>query len=300
MIRMFAVFNINKPLHCTSHDVVAKVRKKLSIKKVGHCGTLDPLASGVLPVCAGDATRLIEYFPTDKEYIANVTFGRTTLSWDAEGDMLEEKSASDLTSEVLQAVLPRFQGKILQQIPPHAAVHVKGKKLYEYARRGIAVELPYRETEIYSIELIDLRHSEPGYPIAVLKIHCASGTYIRSIARALGNDTGYGAFLSDLSRTRHGKFCLEQSVDLSDFMEACDPGQYRLDPADFVSFPRLMIPEPSAVKISHGMKLHEGEYQGRVSNHSFYLLEDQNRHVVAVVEREEKGRLKPVKVFHVQ
>lgn len=294
----FGVLNLYKPLHCTSHDVVAKVRKKLGLKKVGHAGTLDPLAEGILPVCIGDATRLIEYFPGDKKYRAEVTFGKQTLSWDAEGESLQTTSAQTLTREHVEGFLAAFKGIIQQQVPPHAAVHVKGKKLYEYARKGIAVELPIRPTEIYDITLVDFQaDADPDHPVAVLEIHCAGGTYIRSIAKALGDATGYGAYLSNLARTAHGQFTLEDSVLLQTFLDSPDPEAYLQNPSRFIALPHLSLNEADLRKIQHGMKLTGYEEFAPIRHNKRFLLLHQDI-PVAIAIGEEQARLKPIKVFH--
>ncbi len=293
---MFGVINLHKPLHCTSHDVVAQVRKKLNFKKVGHGGTLDPLAEGVLPVCIGAATRLIEYLPSDKRYRAQVTFGANTLTWDAEGERIPLKVASAFTRDALEALLPQFHGKIQQQVPPHAAVHVNGKKLYEYARKGIAVDLPVRETEIFAVELVDFLHAGTEYPVAVLEVHCASGTYIRSVAQALGSVSGYGAYLSGLVRTAHGQFSLEESVTLETFLNSANPVQYLQNPAQYIAFPQISLSPENLAKIRHGMKLLPDDLHESVRNNRLYLLTHHNQ-PVAIATGEETGRLKPLKVL---
>lgn len=296
VVSLFGVLNLNKPLHCTSHDVVAKVRKKLGFKKVGHCGTLDPLATGVLPVCLGHATRLIEYFPSDKRYRAEITFGKRTLSWDGEGEFLEIRSAKAMTQADVQALIPQFQGVIQQQVPPHAAVHVNGKKLYELTRKGIAVELPVREAVIYSMDLIDWNIHTPEHPVATLDIHCASGTYIRSIAQALGELSGYGAYLSKLARTAHGQFTLEDSIDLEAFIESPNPLLSLQNPAEYLPFPQIMLDDADTERVFHGMKLDGWDRDIPIRNDKLYLLLHGNT-PVAVAAGEQTGRLKPVKVF---
>lgn len=293
---MFGVLNLYKPLHCTSHDVVSRVRKTLKLKKVGHCGTLDPLAEGVLPVCVGDATRLIEYFPSDKRYHAIITLGITTLTWDAEGEQLTVQSAEHVTHGALQEALAGFNGVIQQQVPPHAAVHVQGKKLYEYARKGITVELPVRKTEIFECTLLGVQHLGEAHPVVELEIHCASGTYIRSMAKALGETLGVGAYLSGLVRTAHGRFTRQTSITLADFMEHPEPVTCLMNPAEYLPFPSLSISEAGVGKIRHGMKLQPDELAGDILNNRLYLLVHGDL-PVAVAEGEATGRLKPLKVF---
>jgi tRNA pseudouridine55 synthase len=250
----------------------------------------------VLPICIGDATRLIEYFPSDKQYRAWITFGKATSTWDAEGDVVQQTSASGLIRQAVENALTDFQGKIQQQVPPHSAVHVNGKKLYQYARKGIAVELPIREAEIFSIQLIEFQQDEPDHPVAVINIHCASGTYVRSIAQALGEALECGAFLSSLTRTAHGKFLLDDSIDLNDFMETAHPELYIQNPAFYLPLPQFALTDENMAKISHGMKLQPDDLDLKIKTNQLYLLLHQNV-PVAVAEGENKGRLRPLKVF---
>lgn len=293
---MFGVINIDKPKEYTSHDVVARVRKKLGFKKVGHCGTLDPNATGVLPVCVGQATRLIEYFPSDKRYEARVTFGHFTTSWDVEGDPVEGQDASDLTEDSLAPLMSEFTGTVMQQVPPHAAVHVNGKKLYEYARKGIEVELPVRPVDIYTCTLDRLENAGTPAPTAVISIHCASGTYVRSIAQKLGELTGKGAFLSDLVRTAHGQFTLETSVPLDTFMEDPLPQRFFQNPAEFLTFPQYALNNMAWERIQNGMKLQPLDMAKTIRNDQLYMLMHNNK-PVAIAKGEAGGRLKPVKVL---
>ncbi len=293
---MFGVINMDKPLHLTSHDVVAKVRRKLGVRRVGHCGTLDPLASGVLPVCVGQATRLIEYFPSDKQYRAVITFGRTTLSWDAEGDWISDVSAAALTQQQVTAELSKLEGPIQQQVPPHAAVHVNGKKLYEYARKGITVELPIRPAIIYRMALVSFLGEGTDHPELTVDIHCASGTYVRSIAQALGQATGYGAYLSGLVRTHHGQFTLEQSISLDDFLDSPHPETYVMNPTPYLAIPSIVVTPQALGKLSNGMKLLQEEVVGTVQQNRTYVLISGD-YPVGVASGEPSGRLKPLKVF---
>jgi tRNA pseudouridine55 synthase len=293
---VFGVINLNKPLHLTSHDVVARVRWKLGIRKVGHCGTLDPLAEGVLPVCVGNATRLIEYFSDDKCYRAEVTLGITTLTWDAEGEIFQTVSASNYTQMQVEEALCQFQGLIMQQVPPHAAVHVKGKKLYEYARKGIPVELPIRETQIFEMRLAGFQQHNPEHPVVTLEIHCSKGTYIRSIAKALGDNLGCGAFLSALTRTHHGKFSLEESICLEDFLNAPHPEAYLLNPVSYLPLPQFDLSNENMNKVGHGMKLQPDELEQPIRNNQHYLLLYEGL-PTAIAIGEASGRLKPLKVF---
>ncbi len=211
---MDGFLNLNKPFGFTSHDCVAKVRKIYQLKKVGHAGTLDPAATGVLPIALGRATRLLQYLDHGKAYQATIRFGITTATDDLEGEILTRRSVADLTLEQIQEKLPRFQG-VIQQIPPsYSAIQVGGKRLYDLARSGGSIEVPSRTVEIYRLTIVDWRQG--NFPELDLAIACGSGTYIRSIARDLGVVLGTGAALATLLRTESNGFRLEESSTIED------------------------------------------------------------------------------------
>lgn len=205
---------IDKPAGWTSHDVVARVRRLAGQKRVGHTGTLDPDATGVLVVCLGSATRLIEY--TDgyrKSYHATIAFGVETDSQDASGAVVAEQDASGITTAAIDAVLDRFRGDILQVPPMVSAVHHEGKRLYELARAGQTVERASRPVTIYSLEVSDLKAGAVAR--AGLFVECSAGTYIRTLCADLGSAVGVGAHLESLRRTSVGPFSDDQAVSLS-------------------------------------------------------------------------------------
>jgi tRNA pseudouridine55 synthase len=301
---MFAAINIHKPPGMTSHDVVARLRRIFGLKKIGHLGTLDPLAEGVLPACLGQATRLIEYFPDDKRYRAEITLGRTTTTLDNEGEMLTETDCSglDLSEARLQEVLARFTGTIMQQVPLYSAVHVGGKKLYELARQGKTADLPTRETTIHELPLLETNLADPAHPILTLDVHCSSGTYIRSLARDIGDALGCGAYLSHLTRTRHGRFDIADSVSLETLQKSENPAGFLLDPVPYLAIPVLpLVSEEEARLLSNGMRIEppvtdEGPVAVRLkSNETFLATYRQKPIGVVTVDRH---RLKPVKIFH--
>ncbi|NMF85562.1 tRNA pseudouridine(55) synthase TruB [Nodosilinea sp. P-1105] len=204
--------NLHKPLAMTSHDCVGMVRRLLGIRKVGHGGTLDPLAQGVLPLAIGRATRLLPYLAPGKTYTAVIRFGLTTTSDDLEGDILSQSSASWLTLNQIEAILPQFEGTIQQVPPAYSAIQVDGKRLYDLARRGKAVTVPSRTVTIHHLEV---KGWQPGeYPELTLAVQCGAGTYIRSLARDLGVAVGAGATLAGLIRTGSSGFRLEHSLTL--------------------------------------------------------------------------------------
>jgi tRNA pseudouridine55 synthase len=201
---------IDKPFQWTSFDVVNKLRYVLKIKKIGHAGTLDPLATGLLIICTGKMTKRIEEFMgLEKEYTGKFTLGKTTPSHDLETAVSEGKDISSLTPALLHNAAHSLTG-ILQQLPPaHSAIRVGGKRAYQFARRGQEIELKHREVDIKEFELTDIRFPEVSF-----RIVCSKGTYIRSIARDFGEALGVGAYLSELCRTRIGSFTLENATTI--------------------------------------------------------------------------------------
>ncbi|MBW4656404.1 MAG: tRNA pseudouridine(55) synthase TruB [Kaiparowitsia implicata GSE-PSE-MK54-09C] len=209
---MDGFLNLNKPLGLTSHDCVARLRRLLRIKRVGHAGTLDPAATGVLPIAVGRATRLLQFLPTDKAYHAVVRFGVQTDTDDLDGEVLRQQPALALSLEAVESALPQFVGMI-QQVPPrYSAIQVGGKRLYELARAGLVVDVPIRTVTIHQIEVQGWRSGD--FPEMDLAIACGSGTYIRAIARDLGDVLGTGATLAALERTVSSGFALAHSHTL--------------------------------------------------------------------------------------
>ena len=207
---MNGFLNLNKPLGITSHDCVSRVRRLLKLKRVGHGGTLDPAANGVLPIALGKATRLLQFLPSDKAYLGRVRFGVTTTTDDLEGEILTSHPASELTLADVEAILPQFLGKIAQIPPIYSAIHVDGKRLYDLARKGEMVTVESRTVEVYKLEIVDWFPGE--FPEVLLTISCGAGTYIRSIARDLGSLLNVGGTLAGLTRTHSSGFSLENSL----------------------------------------------------------------------------------------
>ncbi len=211
---MFGFINLHKPTGWTSHDCVARVRRLLKTKRVGHGGTLDPLATGVLPIAVGPATRLLQFLPTAKAYRATVRLGITTTTDDLEGEVLQVHSAAQVTQGQVMGALRAFQGT-LQQIPPiYSAIQVDGQRLYKLARKGEVVQPEPRTVEVHKIELLDWQGQNPDHPEVILQIACGPGTYIRSIARDLGEVLQVGGTLAQLVRTQSCGFELADSISL--------------------------------------------------------------------------------------
>jgi tRNA pseudouridine55 synthase len=219
---MNGILNINKPLNKTSFSIVAMVRQWTGEKHVGHAGTLDPMATGVLPVCIGQATRLVEYLmDTSKTYQAEIEFGITTDTYDMEGKVTERTDISGITRQQVETSLDSFRGLITQTPPMYSAVKHHGRPLYELARAGVVVERKSRSAMIYSIDLIDWQP-----PLATVKVVCGKGTYIRSLAHDLGQMLACGASLRSLVRLNCGIFDIANAVTPDELKEACDAGYW--------------------------------------------------------------------------
>jgi tRNA pseudouridine55 synthase len=204
------VLLINKALDWTSFDVVNKLRNKLKIKKIGHAGTLDPLASGLLIVCVGKMTKRIEEFMgLEKEYTGKFVLGQTTPSYDLETEVSEAKDISHLNEELIREAVKPFTGSISQLPPQHSAIKIGGKRAYSFARAGNEIELAPRNVEVKAFEITGIALPEVSF-----RIVCSKGTYIRSIARDFGNHLGVGAYLGALCRTRIGPFLLEDALTI--------------------------------------------------------------------------------------
>lgn len=207
------VLLINKPLHWTSFDAVRKIRNIIRIKKVGHAGTLDPLATGLLIICTGKFTKKInEYQAKEKEYTGSFTLGAVTPTYDLESEPQDFKNFDFVTQELLDETAVKFLGEIDQVPPIHSAIKQKGKPVYLAARKGHEVKLEPRKINIKEFEITKMELS-----VVFFKVVCTTGTYIRSLANDFGAALGCGAYLSSLCRTRIGEFTLEQSVTIEEF-----------------------------------------------------------------------------------
>ena len=213
---MDGIIIINKPSGCTSHDIVYKI-KKITGKKVGHTGTLDPLAQGVLPILIGKATQCSKYLiKHDKIYIAKIQLGIKTDTLDKEGKIIERQDINNniLEEDNIKKALNNMIGKQIQTPPIYSAIKVKGKKLYEYARKGQEVEIPKREIEIYSIELLNIDKKEN---IIEFKVHCSKGTYIRTLCENIAEKLGTIGYMEDLIRVQVGDFSIDQAIDIQKY-----------------------------------------------------------------------------------
>lgn len=222
---MNGILNVLKPPGMTSHDVVNYIRRLTGIRKVGHTGTLDPAAAGVLPVCLGKATRITRFLLNDKAYRVEIIFGVSTATGDGEGEIIERCDASYLSDQSVEAVLSHFKGKIEQVPPMTSAVHYQGKRLYELARAGQVVEREPRRVNIYSLRLVRLKEWGTRTPRAFLDIACSAGTYIRTLCMELGQRLGCGAYMSFLLRLRAGIFVLSKTRTLEEILALKKSGE---------------------------------------------------------------------------
>lgn len=207
---------INKPKGWTSFDVVAKLRGKLKVKKMGHTGTLDPMATGVLVLCVGKATKLANrLINAEKEYIGEITLGATSTTDDAEGEITKNLEAGVKSKTEVERALKKFEGVIRQTPPQFSAKKVGGQRAYKLARKGKAVKLEPVEVTIHELELLDYK-----WPIAKVRVLCSKGTYLRSLARDLGEVLGTGGYLTVLERTRVGKYTLSQACSIEEADES--------------------------------------------------------------------------------
>lgn len=282
---MFGFLNIYKPTGKTSHDVVAILRRITKVKQIGHTGTLDPFAEGVLPICIGKATRLIEYLDDEKAYIGTIQLGSATTTYDTEGEVTKTSSKIASTDEI-EELLKFFQGEIEQFPPIYSAIKVKGKKLYEYARKGEEVEIQPRKVTINELRILNF---DKEANTLELYIDCSKGTYIRSIANDLGEKLGTYGHLIKLVRVKAGKFNLDNSIKLEDLDTIEKVNENLIYPLDYLNYPKYEVSEVEKEKISHGMSI-------RIpTNNGIVILVYQNK-LVAVGEAE-NGIMKPSKVF---
>lgn len=253
---MQGILGIYKPQNYTSHDVVAIVRRQSGIKKVGHNGTLDPMATGVLVVCVGRATRIIEYLEDDyKEYIAAMKLGYRSDTLDIWGNILEESDPCEvdkITYEDIKRVTKDFKGRITQIPPKYSALKVNGKKLYEYAREGKSVVIKPREVNIREFEILDFEHGELTF-----RVLCSKGTYIRTICDDIGQRLGVGGVMTALERTKNGIFKAEETVSIEN-IKAMERDEIKslLKPVDYpLNMPALDLRYNEAKDLINGKKV---------------------------------------------
>lgn len=288
---MNGILLVNKEKNYTSRDIVNKVGKILGTKKIGHTGTLDPLATGVLVLCIGSATKLNEILTsTYKEYEAEITLGLLTDTLDITGNVLKEESVKVNKGQLLEA-LKKMIGKYIQEVPIYSAVKVNGKKLYEYARNGESVELPKREVNIKKLELVgDIRYIDNK---TVFNIRClvSKGTYIRALVNDIATNLNTIGVMSKLKRTKQGIFNLEDCYTLDDI----ENGNYKLISVDEVlnEYPRVMVEGREEKLVSNGAIIDNSWNKDKI------LFIDKNNILIALYKTYEKDKtkLKPWKML---
>ena len=292
------IININKPAGWTSQDVCAKLRSRLHMKKIGHTGTLDPMATGVLPVCAGKATRIIEYYGRDrKTYHASMRLGVATDTLDMTGEILETGSCADICEKAVREAFKAYTGRISQVPPKYSALKVDGKRAYELARKGLDFEMKSREIEIYSNEItrLDLEAGEIEFDVT-----CSKGTYIRTICDDIGRTLGCGAAMSSLVRTASGFFTIEDAADIDDIAEMSDDELEKLIiPADETLryLGKVTINDNRVIAFTNGNSTREGGYVVTEPSEYDGLCRVYGNGAFLGVAAIEKGELIPKKVF---
>ena len=285
---MNGILVVNKDLGYTSRDVVNIVSKKLNTKKVGHTGTLDPMASGVLVLCVGKALKLCEMLTNhDKEYIAGITLGIETDTYDMEGQVISTKSV-DITEDKIREVVNSFKGSYLQEVPKFSAVKVNGKKLYEYARNKIDVKLPSKMVNIYDIQIIDDILYKDGKVYFKIKTTVSKGTYIRSLVRDIGNKLGVPSVMNSLVRNRLGDFNIDEAYSIEDIKS----GNFELiEIIDALpNMQKIMVDDDLAFKIRNGVII-DSFFDGNMA-----LVLDNNSNLIAIYENI-NGKSRVYKMF---
>lgn len=280
---MDGILIVDKPAGITSHDVVSKVRRALKTKRVGHTGTLDPFATGVVVIVVGKATRLAQFLDKDeKEYLATVQFGFETDTGDKTGmrnadwRMRNEEVTEKLESVNWETTLSKFRGTIMQTPPMYSAKKVEGKKLYELARKGIEIERKAVEVNIDTLEVVDselrTQHS------ALIRVVCSAGTYIRTLAEDIGREIGVGAHLTELRRTRAGKFTIDQAITVDEVEDAKD----RLLPVDLAveHLPLFSLHPERVAKTQNGMSTRD--LSGRFADGELVRMADEHGELIAI------------------
>lgn len=300
----FGFLNVDKPLGLTSHDVVAKLRRAAktqygSAVKIGHAGTLDPLATGVLVICLGQATRLSEYvMDTTKKYRARVHLGVSTTTYDAEGEVTAQHDAGFVSRDLVVSTLTRFVGDI-EQIPPmYSAIKQGGRKLYELAREGKTVERAARSVRIDSLDLI-----EWDWPECTLEVTCSAGTYIRSLAHDLGEVLGCGAHLTALTRTASGNFLLENASSLELLLQTPDWNPYIVPPQEALQgyLPSHRVNDDEIIALRQGKTIHApAGFTPPFSTGGLSFANAADGSVIAIIQWDDQaGVWRPHKVFNV-
>jgi len=291
------IININKPLGKTSFQVVSRVRGLSRERKVGHSGTLDPRATGVLPILLGRATRLQEFLTEAKKvYQAQIELGSATTTYDASGIVTQKGEVPPLTKEQIEAALDSFRGSIAQIPPMYSAVKYHGKPLYHLARAGVEVPRKPRQVEISRLEILDWQS-----PSLTIEVECGKGTYIRSLAHDLGQALGCGAHLMNLVRQQSGPFHIDEAISLTRLEDAFQHGYWEefINPLDTVLFhlPAITVDEATEQAITHGHALPLAEGNGGIAGERCRAYSLDGRLLALLRFKPENGLWQPEKVF---
>lgn len=279
---MDGIILVDKEKNMTSRDVVNVISKKLGTKKVGHTGTLDPIATGLMVICVNKGTKLVELLTDhDKSYIATVKLGLKTDTYDITGNILEENYDYQIKKEELERVLNSFVGKYMQEVPIYSSIKINGKKLYEYARSNIEVELPKRLVEIYDIKLLDFNDNQFTFSVSVSK-----GTYIRSLINDISKKMNILMTMSELRRTIVGKFNINNAKKLNDIMK-----NDILPITEIVDFPVITVDDNLEKKIRNGMQIDD------IYNSQYVLFINDKNEELAMYEKADNNKLKSYRGF---
>ncbi len=280
------IINILKPPGMTSHDVIYKVRRITGIKKVGHTGTLDPDAQGVLPVCIGNGTKLSDMLTvTDKRYTAVMRLGVVTDTQDISGNVLCE-TIPNVTKDDIAGVLPQFTGEIFQMPPMFSAIKVNGKKLYELGRKGIEIEREPRKITVYSIEILKIDGND-----VTLDISCSKGTYVRTLCHDIGEKLGVGACMASLIRTESAGFTINDAVTL-ETLEKDGAEKYLIPVEEMFPYDKVVVKGEALRKVLNGTPISVSNLK---KDEMYKVYDDSGRFLC--VSKEQKGLLKMVKCF---
>ena len=281
---MNGIVIVDKPQGWTSQDVTARLRRVFNTRRIGHGGTLDPMATGVLPVFVGRGTRAVEFFEhAEKIYETVLRPGITTDTEDITGTVLTEQAVS-LTEEQVEAVLPKFRGEILQVPPMYSALKVNGKKLYDLARKGVEVERQPRPITIYELTLLGM--DSEGIR---LRVHCSKGTYIRTLCKDIGQALGCGGCMASLRRVQAGEYTAEDAVALDALLETENPEQYLMAvDSMFARYPALTLTPKQEQRVRNGntfsLNAEEGTYRVYSQNGEFLALSQVNSGVMSTIK----------------
>ncbi|XZM78251.1 tRNA pseudouridine(55) synthase TruB [Clostridium perfringens] len=284
---MNGVINIYKNTGMTSFDVVAIVRRVAKMKKVGHTGTLDPAASGVLPVCLGKATKIIDYIMENKKvYRVNLKLGMVTDTYDLEGEVLREEDASHITNDEILNCINSFVGTIDQVPPMYSALKQNGVRLYELARQGIEVHREARKITIYSIENIKIESNDN----IQMDVCCSKGTYIRSLCYDIGEKLNVGATMTALERIQNGPFTKEEAINIEDLTEELLEKHIISIEKALDSFEKITVNEKFGKLLRNGVKVFDNRmYSEEVEFNKLYRVYEDNGVFLGLGKRDEKG-----------